>query len=71
MTIATTNHALLTIYAVNLKKMIKFRKSHLKVKSGRKLRAQDTAQWDQQYCGGLGQVLAQEITSQQFTLLSG
>lgn len=71
MAVATTYRAFLPIYGVNFRKRIKFRKWHLKVKSGRKLRAQDAAQWDQQYCSGLGQVLAQEVTSQQFALLSG
>ena len=40
----------------------KFRKSHLKVKSGRKLKKQDTAQQDQLYHGGVGQVAAEERT---------
>lgn len=71
MTLAATSQPMLPIYKINFRKRIKFRKSHLKVKSGRTLRAHDAAQWDQLHEGGLGQVLAQEVTSQPFTLLSG
>lgn len=68
MTIATC-HPLLPVY--KFQEEDKVQKISLKSEEWKKLRAHDAAQQDQLCHGGLEKVVSQEITSQQFILLSG